>query len=143
MRKLLDALRVHARALGRWWLVGLAFFGLNIPLLYVLHDRLMLSLAVATLVGGEIATLLRFLINDRWVFAHRRPTWRRALEYHGVVLSSFVIWWAVTNSLPQWGVHYLVASVVGTACSVGWSMVTNFMWVWRPRVTVADRPSPQ
>jgi putative flippase GtrA len=77
--------------------------------------------------------VLRFGVNDRWVFGNPRPTWRRLIEYHAAVISSSIIWWAVTNVLPLFGVHYLIASLFGTATSVGWSMVTNFMWVWRPR----------
>jgi putative flippase GtrA len=118
---------------GRWWAVGLVFLVLNIPLLYVLRDGLALPLWLATLIGGEIGTLARFLVNDRWVFGNRRPTWRRAVQYHAAVASSFGIWWAVTNALAQVGIHYLVANIGGQAISVGWSMLTNFGWIWRRR----------
>lgn len=121
----------------RWWIVGSAFAVITIPLLYVLHDVLGLPLPIATLIGGEGATLLRFLINDRWVFGNRVPTFRRLFEYHIAVLTGSVIWYTVTNLLPQWGVQYLIASIIGQACSVGWSMLTNFGWVWRPRSKAA------
>jgi dolichol-phosphate mannosyltransferase len=124
-------------AIVRWWVVGGAFAVITIPLLYVLHEVWGLPLPLATLIGGEIATLARFLINDRWVFGNRFPTWRRLIEYHVAVLSGSLIWYAVTNLLPQWGVQYLVASIIGQLCSVGWSMVTNFAWVWRPRAAAA------
>jgi putative flippase GtrA len=120
-------------AIARWWIVGIVFFGLTIPALYLLHDQLGLPLPVATLLAGEFLTVLRFGVNDRWVFGNLRPTWRRLIEYHAAVISSSIIWWAVTNLLPLFGVHYLVASLFGTATSVGWSMVTNFLWVWRPK----------
>jgi len=120
-------------AIARWWIVGIVFFGLTIPALYLLHDQLGLPLPVATLLAGEFLTVLRFGVNDRWVFGNPRPTWRRLIEYHAAVISSSIIWWGVTNLLPLFGVHYLVASLFGTATSVGWSMVTNFLWVWRPK----------
>jgi putative flippase GtrA len=117
----------------RWWLVGLAFSGVSLPLLYAFHDLLSLALPVASLIAGELGTLLRFVVNDRWVFGNSAPTWKRFWRYHAAVASSFGIWWLVTNVLPGWGISYLLASIAGTACSVGWSMVTNFLWIWRTR----------
>jgi len=38
-----------------------------------------------------------------------------------------------SNALPRFGVHYLIASTAGSACSVFLSMFTNFLWVWRGR----------
>jgi putative flippase GtrA len=40
-------------------------------------------------------------------------------------------------------VHYLVASLAGTACSVCFSMVTNFLWIWRGRSEGAGRPAAE
>ncbi|MDQ6670580.1 MAG: GtrA family protein [Chloroflexota bacterium] len=128
--------------MARWWAVGLVFLVINIPLLYILRDGLGIPLWVATLVGGEIGTLARFLVNDRWVFGNRRPTWRRALKYHAAVASSFGIWWAVTNALAQVGLHYLIANVLGQATSVGWSMLTNFGWIWRRQRATAPADVP-
>lgn len=119
--------------IGRWWVVGLAFLVINTPLLYVLRDVLGLPLWLATLIGGEIGTLARFFVNDRWVFGNHHPTLQRALQYHVAVASSFCIWWVVTNALAQFGLHYLLAAIAGQAASVGWSMLTNFGWIWRRR----------
>jgi putative flippase GtrA len=119
----------------RWWIVGIIFLGLTIPTLYLLHDQLGLPLPLATLLAGELLTVIRFGVNDRWVFGNARPTWRRLIEYHAAVISSSLIWWTVTNLLPLVGVHYLIASLFGTVASVGWSMVTNFLWVWRPKAS--------
>jgi putative flippase GtrA len=131
----------RTQAVVRWWIVGIGFFGLTIPTLYLLHDQLGLPLPIATLLAGEILTVVRFGINDRWVFGNRRPTWRRFIEYHAAVIGGSIIWWAVTNIMPLFGVHYLIASLFGTAASVGWSMVTNFLWVWRPpRATPTASP---
>jgi putative flippase GtrA len=133
MRRLANAVSPRAWTIVRWWVVGCAFAVVNIALLYVLHDAWALPLIGATLIAGEVGTVARFLINDRWVFGHPRPTWKRLVEYHAAVASSFCIWWSVANLLPLLGVNYLVASIAGQACSVGWSMTTNFLWIWRKR----------
>jgi dolichol-phosphate mannosyltransferase len=125
------------REIARWWAVGLLFLVINIPLLYALRDVLGLPVWQATLIGGEIGTLARFMVNDRWVFGNRRPTWRRAGQYHLAVATSFAIWWTVTNLLAQVGIHYLLSAIAGQAASVSWSMLTNFGWIWRHRVARA------
>ncbi len=118
-------------AIVRWWIVGLFFTGINIPLLYCFRDLLHLPLTIATLIAAEIGTVFRFLVNDRWVFHHPNPTWQRLWQYHVASVGSFIIWWSAANLIPRFGIHYLIASVLATACSVGWSMITNFLWIWR------------
>jgi putative flippase GtrA len=117
----------------RWWIIGLFFTGVNIPLVSVFYDLIGFPYTWATLLASEVGTLLRFLVNDRWVFGYLRPTWKRLGQYHLAIASSFAIWWSVANILKQWGVHYLLAPVFATGCSVGWSMVTNFLWIWRKK----------
>jgi putative flippase GtrA len=127
--------RMPWRSLARWWIVGLAFTGGGLVVLYVLRDILRLSLIVATTAGAEATLLLRFLINDRWVFGHRRPTLTRLWQFHVASAGGGAIWWIVANLLPRFGIHYLLAAIAGTACSVMFSMATNFLWIWRKRDT--------
>lgn len=122
-----------AKSLTRWLAVGFVFLAWGLGVLYLLKDRLGLPLMAATLVTAETGSLLRFLVNDRWVFGRRRSTWRRLWQYHVANAGSFVIWWGVSNALPPLGVHYLLAAVAATACSVGFSLLTNFLWIWRRR----------
>lgn len=125
--------RFLAKPMVRWWIVGLFFTGFNIPALYVLHEVLGLRVAIATLITAELTTILRFFLNDRWVFGHPRPTWQRLWQYHLSNAGSFVIWWLAINAIEAAGIHYLIASLLATAISVGWSMATNFLWIWRKK----------
>jgi putative flippase GtrA len=128
------------RSMTRWWIVGLAFTPYSLGVLYLLKDRWLMSLMFATLIVAETGTILRFFVNDWWVFGHRRPTLIRFWQYQVANAGSFVIWWAVCNALPLFNVHYLVASVAATACSVGFSMLTNFLWIWRRHRTPHHKP---
>jgi dolichol-phosphate mannosyltransferase len=130
MKRHVERLWADRRRLGYWWIVGTAFTLLNLPVLYVLVDLMGVPLAVATLVAGEAGLLARFLVNDRWVFGHRRPTRRRLWQYHLAVAGGFVIWWSATNLLSRTGIHYLVAALLATGASVMLSVATNFLWVW-------------
>lgn len=118
------------KAIIRWWIVGLTFTAGGLGVLYVLHDLLHLPLVVGTTAGAEITLLIRFLINDRWVFGNRRPTWRRLWQFHVAGAGGGAAWWIVANVLPRFGVNYLIAALAGTGCSVVFSMATNFLWIW-------------
>jgi putative flippase GtrA len=133
--------QVPWRSLVRWWIVGLAFTGGGLVVLYILRDILRLPLIVATAAGAEATLLVRFLINDRWVFGHRRPTWLRLWQFHLASAGGGVIWWVVANLLPRFGVQYLLAALAGSACSVVFSMATNFLWIWRQRVRAVTADS--
>ena len=90
-----------------------------------------MPLMAGTAVGAEATLLSRFLVNDRWVFGYRRPTWTRLCQFHLASAGGGTIWWIMANTLPQFGIHYLLAALAGTACSVLFSMTTNFLWIWR------------
>jgi putative flippase GtrA len=121
------------RSLARWWVVGMVFLGIGTAFLYVAKALLHMPVIVATPVSAEVTLLVRFLINDSWVFGQQRPSWKRLWQFHVASAGGFVIWMVLTNGLYQVGVHYLVASVVGSACSMFFSIATNFLWIWRQR----------
>ncbi|MFT3772257.1 MAG: GtrA family protein [Minicystis sp.] len=123
--------------------MGALFTALTVPLLDFLREVLGLPLTVASLVSWEIGTLLRFFINDRWVFGERRPTWARLWKYHAAAAGTFVLWWTATNVIPRWGVHYLAASVLATGLSVTWSLASNYLWVWSRREGSSSNASRQ
>jgi putative flippase GtrA len=125
------------RRVLKWALIGLGFMGLNLPLLYALVDLLRLPLPVATLLAVAVGTLLRFLANDRLVFEETRPNWSRLRSYYLANSLGFGLWYAVANLLPHLGLHYLISAVCATACSVGLSLTTNFLWIWRTRPPAA------
>jgi putative flippase GtrA len=135
--------RLFSRAMVRWWIVGIVFMGVNVGSLYVLVDLLTLPVIFSTLIAAEAGALLRFIINDRWVFNQRGITWRRLWQYHVAIAGSFTIWWACTNVIVLLGGHYLVASIIGMGCSVLLSMITNFFWIWSHPTDPALTPQPR
>jgi putative flippase GtrA len=115
----------------RWLAVGVVFSAVGLALLKLMAGVLGWPYTLATLLSGEIGTILRFLVVDRWVFRHPRPTLIRLWQYHIANALGFGIWWSVANLLKAAGVQYLVASVLAMFFSVGVNLLSNFWWIWR------------
>ncbi len=126
----------------RWFAVATVFTTVGLGLLKLFVDVLHWPYAVATLVQSETCNLLRFFVNDRWVFGKRRPTWKRLVQYHVANAMGFAVWWAGANGLKALGVHYLLASVLAMIGSFGVSWLTNFKWIWRKKKR-AGGPDPE
>ena len=122
-----------ARRIVKWFAAGLGFMGISTLLLFALVDLLSLSVPLATLLVAELSTLLRFLVNHRWVFGLRNPTLRACIQYHVANAGAFAVWWTTANVLTVLGVHYLWAGILAVACSTSVSLATNFLWIWRRR----------
>ena len=122
----------HARLL-KWVGAGLAMMGFNTVLLFLFVDMVGLSVPVATFLGAEACTLMRFLINHYWVFGLRNPTFRSCVQYHVANAGAFAVWWVTANVLTGFGMHYLVAGIAAVGCSTLISLTTNFLWIWRKR----------
>src|SRR5215207_1644079 len=122
-----------------WVVLGAGAAVAELGLLKVLYEMLLWPLPIATAVAAEVLILVKFVIADRWVFGHPRPTLHRLLRYHGACAGALVVYWLVINGLAVLlGLAYELGFVLGTGASFVWSLLTNFFWVWaRP----ARRPS--
>ncbi len=115
----------------RWFVVGVLFEMPDLLLIAFLVGTLGWPYALGTAISGELCTIMRFLVTDRFVFGHRRPTVLRLWQYHLANLLGFAVWWTGANVLEHLGVHYIVASVFATVISAAVNLVSNFLWVWR------------
>jgi putative flippase GtrA len=122
--------RLRRLAHFRWLLVGGSFLFVNAALMALLVEGLGLAVFPATVVSAELCTILRFFINEHWVFRTGRSCWIRLWQFHLANASAFFVWLAVTNLLIHGGLHYQLAAVAGVGCSVGASFLSNFFWVW-------------
>jgi dolichol-phosphate mannosyltransferase len=119
------------RRLAGWFALGLVASLLELGLLRGLVEVGRVPLPVATALAAEVLIIFKFLLNDRLVFNHHWPTVGRLMRYHGASAGALVVYWVVVNALSLvLGVVYVLAFVVGTAAAFGWSLLTNFLWVW-------------
>ena len=123
----------HTRRIASWFVIGLTASLLELALLRLLYEILTWPLPIATATAAEVLIIVKFLLNDRWVFGHAWPRLHRLIKYHGASAGAFVVYWVVVNGLGVLlGVEYVVAFVVGTAAAFAWSLMSNFLWVWAP-----------
>jgi putative flippase GtrA len=121
----------QARRVGGWFLIGATASVLELGLLRVLYEVLAWPWPVASLVAAEVLILVKFLTTDHWVFHHPRPAINRLARYQGASIGALIVYWLAFNALVELlGVPYVVAFVLGTGAAFGWSLVTNFLWVW-------------
>lgn len=125
--------RALAVPILRWLIAGLIFLVLSTFFLCIFVDLLGASVMVGTLLTIEASTLLRFYVNEKWVFATHSMCWRRLGHYHVANAGASAVWWIVTNILTHFGVHHLIAAILAVGLSTGVSMASNFLWVWRTK----------
>jgi putative flippase GtrA len=129
--------------LFRWLAAGVAFIFVNSIFMVGLLEYFKLQALWATLISAELCNILRFFVNEHWVFNGIGPVWKRFLQYHVAIAGSFVAWMISANLLIYWGMHYLLASALAVGISTLVSMASNFLWVWRkldPAVPVPVSP---
>jgi dolichol-phosphate mannosyltransferase len=120
------------RRLASWLVLGVTASLLELALLRLLYEAMDWPLPIATAVAAEVLIVFKFLLNDRLVFNHAWPTLGRLVRYHGASAGALVVYWLVVNALSlALGVVYVIAFLVGTAAAFTWSLLTNFLWVWR------------
>ena len=119
------------RRVAGWVLLGITASLLELVLLRALFELAHWPLPIATAVAAEALIIVKFLLNDRFVFNHEAPTVRRMLRYHGASTGALAVYWLAINALSLLaGMPYVLAFVVSTGLAFSWSLITNFLWVW-------------
>jgi len=70
-------------------------------------------------------------VTNLWVFDQTTSSAKGLWQFHCANAGGFAIWWCISNLLPRYGVHYMVAATFGTAGSMGFNVFTSFFWIWR------------
>jgi putative flippase GtrA len=121
----------QTRRVAGWILLGVTASVLELALLRLLYEGLLWPLPLATAVAAEVLIIIKFLLNDRFVFNHPWPTMGRLVRYHGASAGALVVYWLAINALSLLaGVPYIPAFILSTAAAFTWSLLTNFLWVW-------------
>src|SRR5258708_23511932 len=113
-------LRQRAK-LGRgvgFCLVGGTGTAINTTVLYSLARGLGLPLPVSSAMAVELAVLSNYLLNDRFTFAARRPSFTRLAKFNITSLARLGVNVTIILILARHGVYVLAANLVGIAAAV-------------------------
>lgn len=124
-------LKHNQKSITAWLAVGFSMVFISTFILYLFVDILKIKLAIATFLTAEIALILRFLINHKYIFKTTRSSYWLFLQFHIASASAFLIWWSATNILAFFNVYYIYASLLAVGFSTGFNFLSNFLWIWK------------
>jgi putative flippase GtrA len=118
---------------ARFCLVGGTGVAINTAVLYVLSRGLGLPLLVSSAMAVELAVLSNYLLNDRFTFVTRRPSFRRLAKFNITSLAGLSVNVMIVWLLTRHGVYFLLANFVGIAVAVVVNYTFSVTWVWREK----------
>lgn len=133
-----DALATRLHHVSRVGLVGLTCFILQSAIFEILGIRMgIVNASTAALIGGEIAVVTGFLLNNHFNFKGRStdPFWRRLLIFHLVVSGSLFAQWSLVSLAEVYtsGTPMILRGAFLAGVAIGF--VTNYigyhLFVWR------------
>lgn len=122
---------VWLRRLGKFLVVGGTGVGVNSAALFLLYQMLSLPLVLASVLATELAIVSNFLLNNRWTFGCRWPTWGRFFKFNlvacgGLLIATLTLWSLVALvKMP-----YLFANLLGVLLATSWNFIVNVFWTW-------------
>lgn len=123
-----------AQRFQKFLVVGAIGFLTNQGFLWLLHSRMDWTVAAASPVAILISMAVTFYLNEVWTW-HDRTGGRlitRAQSYIPINIGGLAInWWLLTFLHEHYGMHYLVANLIGAALAAIWNFGLNNTITWR------------
>jgi putative flippase GtrA len=125
----------------RWALAGGGSLALQLAIQGLLIGALAMPARAGIVLAYELALVLHFLINDRWVFSQKEGSaWRRLAAFHASALIAegltLVVAFAVLSTplaaLLGPALAPCAATIAGTGAAAAITFSASFFWIWRP-----------
>jgi dolichol-phosphate mannosyltransferase len=114
--------------------VGAIGLVVNQGSLTALHGSLAVALVVASPIAIMLSMIVTFFLNEAWTW-HDRGSGRvisRAMSYIPINVGGLLINWGILFYLTdQFGMHYLLANLIGAGVAAIWNFALNNMITWR------------
>lgn len=114
--------------------VGAVGLLVNQGLLSVLHGSMAMVLLIASPIAIFASMIVTFYLNEAWTW-HDRGSGRvvsRAMSYIPINIGGLLINWGILFYLTdQFGMHYLLANLIGAGVAAIWNFALNNMITWR------------
>lgn len=106
----------------RYLVVGGSTFVMDFGLLFLLHGKARVHLAIATSLAYWISIVYNFLLNRSWTFSARdKSDLRRHLSTYLVLLGFNYLFTVVFVSLVSHHLNYLLAKAIAVAIQMTWT----------------------
>ena len=116
----------------RYLVVGGSTFVIDFGLLFTLHGKVHVNLAIATSLAYWISIAYNFSFNRHWTFSQRdKSDLRRHLSTYLVLLGFNYLFTVVFVSLVSHSLNYLVAKAIAVAIQMTWTYFAykNYIFV--------------
>lgn len=113
-----------------WLIVGAGLLLLSNILTYIFVDLFFFKFYLASAIAGIISNLMRFVINNYWIFERKNFNIGDFMKFQIGSGFSLITWWLISNSLVEVGVDYILAINLAAVFSTVLNLVINFLWVW-------------
>lgn len=123
-----------AHRFQKFLVVGAVGLITNQLLLWLLHERVGMSVPAASPVAILASMAVTFYLNEKWTWHDRGGSrWlSRAGSYVPINLGGLAINWGILTFLhDQFGMHYLLANLIGAGVAAIWNFVLNNAITWR------------
>jgi len=106
----------------RYLFVGGSTFVIDFSLLFILHSKAGLSLAVATSVGYWTSIIYNFFLNRSWTFsASEKRSLHKHLLMYGLLLCCNYAFTLLFISIFSHFINYLLAKAIAVAIQMSWT----------------------
>jgi putative flippase GtrA len=125
----------------RYLLVGGSTFTIDFGLLFILHGKVHLHLAVATSMAYWVSIAYNFLLNRSWTFsAHDKSDLRRHLSTYMVLLSFNYLFTVVFVDVASHKINYLFAKALAVAIQMSWTYFVYKHYIFRVKTQTEKEP---
>lgn len=123
-----------AQRFQKFLIVGAVGLAVNQGLLFLFHDVFHLRLGISSPAAIFLSMVVTFTLNERWTWHDRGtgPVLHRMGMYFPINTVGLLINFGVLSLLVhRFGVHYLMANLVGAGLAAIWNFLVNHHVTWR------------
>ncbi len=128
---LVDWFNLNRLKIFKWVLIGFVLLFVSNLIAFFLVEFFSIPFFYSSIFSALICNLLRFFINNFWVFKDNSFSFYKFYKFQISSGFSFVVWWSFANTLVYFGVFYLLALNIAAILSTLINLFVNFLWVWR------------
>ena len=108
----------------RYLVVGGSTFVIDFSLLFILHGKLGVHLAIATSLAYWISIVYNFFLNRGWTFSARdKSNLRKHVSSYLVLLAFNYAFTVLFISILSHTINYLIAKAIAVAIQMSWTFV--------------------